>query len=108
MCSVVKGDPPDCNNWRGITLLAYCGKVMSRVILNRIRNIVDKRLRQEQAGFREGRSTVDQINTLRVIIEQFAEYQASLYVLFNFERAFDSVDRKKIWRAMERLSLIHI
>ena len=47
-----------------------------------------------------------QINTLRIIIGQFAEYQASLYVLFvDFERVFDSVDRKKIWRAMERFGI---
>ena len=79
----------------------HCRKVKSRVILNSIRNTVDRNLRQDQAGFIEGRSTVDNINTLRIIFEQFAEYQASLYVLFvDFERAFDSVDRKKIWRAV--------
>ena len=65
-----KGDLRDCNNWRGITLLSIPGKVMATVILNRMRSAVDGRLRQEQAGFRPGRSCCEQIFTLRQIIEK--------------------------------------
>lgn len=75
-----KGDLTDCNNWRGITLLPTCSKILSKIILNRIRRPVEEVLREEQAGFRESRSTTDHINTLRIIIEQFVEYQASLYM----------------------------
>ena len=35
-------------------------------------------LRKEQEGFRHNRSRVDQINTLRVIIEQSFEFQSPL------------------------------
>jgi hypothetical protein len=60
----------------------------------------------EQAGFRSNRSCVDQINTLRVIIEQSLEFQSPLYLLFvDYSRAFDSVQRECIWRALEERNL---
>ncbi|GFS22439.1 endonuclease-reverse transcriptase [Elysia marginata] len=64
-----KGDLSQCNNWRGINLLSVPGKIFCPVILYRIKFSVDKALREEQAGFREGRSCVDQIFILRTIIE---------------------------------------
>ena len=39
---------------------------------------VDKTLRDEQAGFRQDHSCVDQIATLRIIVEQTIEWQTSL------------------------------
>jgi hypothetical protein len=35
-----KGDTTNCINWRGITLLSMPSKILSRIILNRIKNIV--------------------------------------------------------------------
>ena len=50
-----KGAPKECINWRDITLLSIPGRIMVKVMLNRMRLAVDERLRQEQAGFRPGR-----------------------------------------------------
>jgi len=53
---------------------------------------------KEQAVFHHNRSCVDQINTLRVIIEQSVEFQSPLYMLFvDYQRAFDSLSRTWIW-----------
>ena len=54
-----KGDLSDCLNWRGIQLLSLPSKVYTRSILERIRKAVDAKLREEQAGFRKGRSCMD-------------------------------------------------
>ena len=41
------------------------------------------------------------INTLRIVIEQSSEYQAPLYLSFvDFEKAFDSISRESIWKAL--------
>ncbi|EDO27949.1 predicted protein, partial [Nematostella vectensis] len=57
----------------------------------------DKKLRKEQAGYREGRGTTEQVFILKNIIEQVNEWQATLYVNFiDFEKAFDSVHRKSL------------
>lgn len=92
-----KGDLSQCGNWRGIMLLSVPSKVLTRVILERLREALDKRLRPEQAGFRQDRSCTDHIATLRMIIEQSIEWQSPLYLTFvDFEKAFDSLDRETI------------
>ena len=96
-----KGDLSSCNNWRGIMLLSIPGKVLTRIILERLKNALDKTLREEQAGFRHDRSCTDHIATMRIIIEQSLEWQTPLYTVFiDFQKAFDSVDRDVIWRLM--------
>jgi len=55
-----KGCLSDCNNWRGITLFSVPGKVFCSVLLNRLQKEVDAVLREEQAGFRTGRSCSEQ------------------------------------------------
>ena len=58
-------------------------------------------LRKEQAGFRENRSTIDQIFTLRNILEQVNEWNATLYTHFiDYEKAFDSIHRERLWNIM--------
>ena len=92
------GDLSQCSKWRGITLLSIPSKVLTRIILERMKKSIDQKLRDEQAGFRKERSCTDQIATLRVIVEQTMEWQTPLYVCFiDFEKAFDSVDRQAIW-----------
>jgi len=93
----------ECSNWRGITLLSVPGKVFSRILLERIKTEVEKEhvLRDEQTGFRQERSTTDQIATLRNIIEQSLEWNTTLYTIFvDFEKVFDSVDRDTLWKLL--------
>ncbi|VDO92622.1 unnamed protein product [Schistosoma margrebowiei] len=65
-----KGDLSKCENYRGITLLSIPGKFFNRVLLKRMKNAVDAQLRDQQAGFHKDRSYIDQIATLRIIVEQ--------------------------------------
>ena len=96
-----KGDLSNCNNYRGITLLSIPGKVFNRIILERIKNATDPRLRDEQAGFRKNRSTTDQIASLRIIVEQSLEWNSQLIVNFlDYEKAFDSIDRATLWKLL--------
>ena len=64
-----KGKLKDCKNSRGITLLSIVGKILGRIVIDRIRNGVDERLRKEQAGYRRGTGTTEQVFILRNIIE---------------------------------------
>ncbi|VDO66408.1 unnamed protein product, partial [Schistosoma curassoni] len=49
-------------------------------------------------GFRKDRSCTDQIVTLWIIIDQSVEWNSSLYIKFiDYEKAFDSVDRRILW-----------
>uniref|UniRef100_A0A2C9M9C5 Reverse transcriptase domain-containing protein n=1 Tax=Biomphalaria glabrata TaxID=6526 RepID=A0A2C9M9C5_BIOGL len=82
-------------------LLSFLSKVLTRIILECLKDALDKRLRPEQAGFCKEKSCTDYIATLRIIIEQSIEWQSPLYMTFvDFEKAFDSIDREVIWRLM--------
>ncbi|VDO75265.1 unnamed protein product [Schistosoma margrebowiei] len=70
-------------------------------MLNRMKDCVDVQLRDQQAGFRTDRSCIDQIATLRIIVEQSIEWNSSLYINFiDYEKAFDSVDRTTLWKLL--------
>ena len=101
-----KGALNDCNNWRGITLLSIPSKILAKIIINRLSNVVDSRLREEQAGFKKGKGCVDQIFSLRNIIEQCTEWQRKLYIkLVDFEKAFDSIHRNSLWKILKHYGI---
>ena len=92
-----EGNLNDCNNWRSITLLSAPGKIFCLNLLQRLRDAIDKILREEEAGFRRGRSCSEQIFILRNIIEQSAELQQPIFINFiDFKKASDSVHRDTI------------
>ena len=68
-----KGNLKICNNWRGICDLPAISKIMSKVIQKRIKDHLYSTIDPEQTDFRP---YVDHINTLRIIIEQSAEYRS--------------------------------
>ena len=49
----------DCSNYRGIMLLSTSGKVLSRVLLERMKEAVDPTLRDLKAAFRRNRFYAD-------------------------------------------------
>ena len=101
-----KGDQSECDNYRGIMLLSVPGKVLNRIILENLKDAVDRKLRDHQAGFRQERSRIDQIATLTIIIEQSLEWNSSLYIIFiDFVKAFDSLDRDSLWKLMRHYGI---
>ncbi|VDP23754.1 unnamed protein product [Schistosoma margrebowiei] len=77
------------------------GKVFNRVLLNRMKDAVDAKLRDQQAGFRKDRSCTDRIATLRITVEKSIEWNSTLYINFiDYEKAVDSVDRRTLWKLL--------
>ncbi|KAI3366514.1 hypothetical protein L3Q82_000648 [Scortum barcoo] len=63
--------------------------VYARVLERRIRPIVDPRIQEEQCGFRPGRGTVDQLYTLRRVLEGLWEFAQPVHMCFvDLEKAF--------------------
>ena len=96
-----KGNLRQCQNYRTISLISHPSKVMLRVILNRLKSKAEELLAEEQAGFRAGRSTVEQIFNCRVLIEKHLQHQRDLFHNFiDFKKAFDRVWHDGLWKTM--------
>ena len=91
-----KSDKSECRNYRGISLVSVGSKLLSNMILFRLRDAVDNVLREEQqCGFRKGRGCVDQIFTLILIIEKCLSCQTPLVLCFiDYEQMLNSFDRR--------------
>ena len=101
-----KGDLAECDNYRGISLLSVPSKILCRVLIDRAKSGVDEIIRQEQAGFRSGRGTSEQIFALRNILEQCQEWQAPVYINFvDFSKPFDCIIRERLWDIMRQYGI---
>ena len=99
-----KGSRKECGNYRGISLLSIAGKVMARILLNRLNEMISPRVIPEtQSGFRSGRSTMDMIFSLRQVQEKCTEQNMPLYAVFiDFTKAFDTVPRGGLWAVLKK------
>ena len=100
-----KGSKTDCGNYRGISLLSIAGKILARIILNRlVSDIAEENLPEAQCGFRPNRSTTDMIFTVRQVQEKCVEQNVDLYVTFvDLTKAFDTVNREALWAILTKL-----
>ena len=102
-----KGNRQSCDNHRGISLLSIAGKILARVLLNRLLDHLEQGLLPEsQYGFRAGRGTSDMIFAARQLQEKCMEQHRDLYTTFmDLTKAFDSVSREGLWKITEKIRL---
>ena len=101
-----KGNLQLCQNYRTISLISHPSKVMSKIILNRLQPQAEEITAEEQAGFRAGRSTTEQIFNLRILCEKYLQHQQNLYHVFiDFKNAFDMVWHEALWATMRKYNI---
>ena len=82
-------------------MVSHASKVLLKVILNRIQAKTEQEIAPEQAGFRPGKGTRDQVTNLRIIMAKLKEHNQPLYMCFiDFQKAFDSVQHERLWWTM--------
>lgn len=99
-----KGKRQDCDNHRGISILSVAGKILARILLNRLIVHLDQGLLPEsQCGFRKDRGTTDMVFTARQLQEKCQEQNVDLYMAFvDLTKAFDTVSREGLWKIMAK------
>ena len=75
-----------------ITLISHAGKVMLKILQDRLQQYMNYELPDVQAGFRKGRGTRDQIANICWIMEKAREFQKNLYFCF-----IDYVNPLTVW-----------
>ena len=100
-----KGNPQVCDNHRGISLLSIAGKILAKILLNRLNVHLDQTglIPESQCGFRKDRGTIDMIFTERQLQEKCQEQNVDLYMTFvDLTKAFDTVSRDGLWKIMAK------
>ena len=100
-----KRNPRVCDNHRGISLLSIAGKILARVLLNRLNEHLEQSglLPESQCGFRKDRGTLNMIFTARQRQEKCQEQNVDLYMTFvDLTKAFDIVSREGLWKIMAK------
>ena len=101
-----KGDRACCDNHRGISLLCIAGKILARLMLNRLNKHIDSigLVPESQCGFRKDRGTADMVFALRQLQEKCNLQGQDLYLLFiDLTKAFDTVNREGLWLILEKV-----
>ena len=91
-----KMDRTECSNSRGLSLVAHAGKVLLKIVANRLGDSCEEAgiLPEEQCGFRPQRSTTDMMFVVRRLQELGRTSNTSLDICFiDLAKAYDSVDR---------------
>eukprot|EP00057_Strongylocentrotus_purpuratus_P017943 XP_011672417.1 PREDICTED: uncharacterized protein LOC105442206 [Strongylocentrotus purpuratus] len=83
-----KGNLQLCQNYRTISLISHPSKVMLRILLNRLKPQAEEIIKEEQACFRAGRSTTEQILNLRILCEKYLQHQQNLTTSSGLRQSF--------------------
>ncbi len=94
------------NNYRGISLLPTCYKVLANVIQARLTPFAEDILGDYQGGFRRNRSTSDQMFTVRQMMEKMWEHGQVMHQLFeDFKKAYDFIKKSKMYQILVLLGV---
>ena len=94
------GEVSDVNNYRGITLLSCLGKLFTTLLNVRLTEFCEENqiIKEIQAGFRQGYSTVDHVFVIKSLIDLFLHRRKKLFCLYiDYRKAFDLVWRDGLW-----------
>ena len=70
---------------------------MLKILQARLQHYMNCELPDDEAGFRKGKGTRDQIPNIHWIIEKARKFQKNIYFYFiDYAKAFDGVDHNKL------------
>ena len=100
-----KKDRTECDNHRGLSLVAHAGKVLLKIVATRLSAYCEARilLPEEQCGFHPHRSTTDMMFAVQRLQELRRKARVPLFLCFiDLQKAYDSVDRTLLWQVLAR------
>ena len=97
-----KGMSNICDNYRGISIMDYIGKLYDTVLCLRLQKWFKPD--REQAGAQSGRGCLEHIVSLRLLIDYAVSKRCKLFIIFvDFSKAYDRVLRNILIQVMKGL-----
>ena len=78
---------------------------MLKILQARLQQYVNQELPDDQAGFRKGRGTRDQIAKIYWIRQKAKEIQKNIFCFIDYAKAFDCVDHNKLWKISQEMGI---
>ena len=105
-----KGDLNLISNYRPISLTEVTRKIFEMCMLQRLQSSGEISLSREQGGFRQGRSTIDQVQCLDKIVKFIGggQDESVCMAFLDIKVAYDSVPRGELWRQCRDQGLEHV
>jgi len=103
-----KGDARNLDNYRGITLTSCVSKVYNRILAQTVSKFVEDNniLTDIQGSFRKDRRCEDHVFTLKSICAtRKAEGKNTFLAFLDFKKAFDTVYRKGLFKAIKSIGI---
>ena len=103
-----KGDTTDPTNYRPITVSPVLSKVATKLINERLVKLIEKEnlLNESQLGFRPKKSCTHGVYILSTVIGKMKRSKLKGVLTFvDLKAAYDSVDRNRLFEAMNKLGL---
>ncbi|XP_044220816.1 uncharacterized protein LOC122991683 isoform X2 [Thunnus albacares] len=102
-------DPSNPMNYRPIALTSHVGKIMERMITERLGFFMESRgiLSPHQSGFRRGRETMDPVICLETKIKKPQVNEESVVaVFFDLEKAYDMVWKEGLMNKLNMMGIV--
>ena len=93
------GSRSEAENYKGLCIMSTCSKVLTSLVVSRIRNAYEKLISNSQFGFRANRSTTDAIFVLQNSIKLSSK---PLFLCFiDLKEAYDWINRDMLFKILE-------
>ena len=79
---------------------------MLKILQARLQQYMNRELPDDQAAFRKGRGTRDQIANIQWIIKKQENFRkTSISALLTMPQAFDCLDHNKLWKILKEMGI---
>ena len=100
-----KNDKTLLNNWRPISLLNTDYKILTHVLANRMKKVINTLISSDQTGYIKGRFIGQNIRVIQDVIELLEEEKTEGAILFlDFKKAFDTVSHTFLLKTLQHFN----
>ena len=97
-----KGDLQEIKNWRPVSLLCTDYKILSKALANRLKEVMDMVIHQDQTYCVPGRSILDNVSLIRDILDISSSLGVDVGLIsLDQQKAFDQVEYPYLWNTLE-------